>query len=1247
MQPSDLLVQLGLQEYAIAFEDNAIDADSLASLTDSDLKELGVTKLGHRKKILDAITGALPVSIEGPAEWHEAVSRLPNIVALPLREYAGEEHPVARLWAMCDTVELLLRLMVTVFVSHRRDCGGLSEKTADSLASLVESPTLGAWFVMTQTLAKEADPSLREATKFVQRPLKDLLYGPDKPGTPETSLLRLRNRLAHGGGLTKREAARLLQIWRDRFELVLRAMKWLHGWELFGRDEGGSWLLLTGHEPSATAFSPLDHFQGMDAVWIKIGERKFPLWPLAAFGRAKTAGGSKHGTELMTQIYTRRESVNLAYTPVGAEGIAHSESDASGLEAFKSLFRLDRPKNAVFQVADFDKEIRNDAAQAVGRAKEANAVVEAIEGQTQGVVWIGGAAGMGKSFLIAKVVAQCFDRETGDQDIMLAYRFRSSDQLRCSRESLATFLEERLVAAGAVALSTSNKNDSPAQRLDNLFSQIKTDKRIIIFLDGLDEVTGRDAKFASEIPIALNYPNLLWVCSGRPEGGLDEAMHSMGARILFDRGLPPMNADDIRGMVLEKIGPLRKKLLAGDKERGELVVNPFIDLVTVRAAGLPLYVKYVVGDVLAGKYRVLDGQEDLPDSLQAYHEELLRRLAVGDLQAIVTPLVAMLACAHEPLSSAELATILANRNLIKRQGSSELIDKALAAVSSMIVAAPDPDGEAGFMLFHSSLRDHIRTSPLMVQSVAMASDAFADLAALHAAPPEITSYLLRCGVRHLLDAERRDDARKLLLDLDRFNSMREAGVTSAELLRYWNQIGGELQALAYTAPVDQMLRSALPEDHSIWEMPYEDLILPAAAKLELKRLERLRSPSGEAYEDVADDRRADYIAGLQTVERELIDGDPSSYGAERVHMWRRIGQLRTLMSWAAEAGWFDLLQAISSKIVLASTHALGLSHVQTLGALREHALLEKKLGHVVSAEGILMLCQHCYETSLGPENADTLLIIHDLACLKLDQGQLADARQFLERAKSGFAKSLGPLDLNTLAATMNLALVDQQEGNLQDAETAMREVLAAYEKIVGKADSSMLNCICALAGILRQRGKLTDAEQLLSGALSKTREQYGYAHWLTLQILHNLADVHGWKGDLVASRNLLQEHFADSDQGAVEGHHMREINRCRNLFGPEHELTLDGCDRYALFLTRTGRPKDAVEFLEEHVTGIEGVSFNYLYNLACYQCVAGQLQEAQFTMESVLLDNPQVIDSALRDPDMEGIRDFFLLFVKK
>ena len=56
MDIGDWLRSFGLERYEAAFRENEIDQTVLASLTAEDLKDLGVSIVGHRRKLLDAIT---------------------------------------------------------------------------------------------------------------------------------------------------------------------------------------------------------------------------------------------------------------------------------------------------------------------------------------------------------------------------------------------------------------------------------------------------------------------------------------------------------------------------------------------------------------------------------------------------------------------------------------------------------------------------------------------------------------------------------------------------------------------------------------------------------------------------------------------------------------------------------------------------------------------------------------------------------------------------------------------------------------------------------------------------------------------------------------------------------------------------------------------------------------------------------------------------------------------------------------
>ena len=99
------LEQLGLGEFAAAFAENKIDAETLSELTADDLKELGVAALGDRKKLLKAIAelghgalsdfgATLPAPSRGPGYKvppHLAERILGREVKFVIRPWAGED----------------------------------------------------------------------------------------------------------------------------------------------------------------------------------------------------------------------------------------------------------------------------------------------------------------------------------------------------------------------------------------------------------------------------------------------------------------------------------------------------------------------------------------------------------------------------------------------------------------------------------------------------------------------------------------------------------------------------------------------------------------------------------------------------------------------------------------------------------------------------------------------------------------------------------------------------------------------------------------------------------------------------------------------------------------------------------------------------------------------------------------------------------------------------------------------------
>ena len=87
MDVGEWLAALGMERYADAFAENEVDAESLATLTTEDLKDLGVTLVGHRRRILDAISRLsdpdrddrrLPTEDAGPSATPPRAARTPT-----------------------------------------------------------------------------------------------------------------------------------------------------------------------------------------------------------------------------------------------------------------------------------------------------------------------------------------------------------------------------------------------------------------------------------------------------------------------------------------------------------------------------------------------------------------------------------------------------------------------------------------------------------------------------------------------------------------------------------------------------------------------------------------------------------------------------------------------------------------------------------------------------------------------------------------------------------------------------------------------------------------------------------------------------------------------------------------------------------------------------------------------------------------------------------------------------------------
>ena len=659
---------------------------------------------------------------------------LPSLVAIALQEARAESHPVMRLHRLCDAVEILSRFCTILALGELRALlggGPLPEPLLGRIQSQIERPTWGQWLGMLQVVVAElaARPAgvLPGLPAFVTNHLLTLTPAGDDP---EQSLLVFRNLLAHGGAMRSVHAAAFLAVWEPRLVEMLSHLSFLDGAKVYHVGGGTARELVGPTHRAGEPGQPLANLlPGSDAaalegqvVLLKSGVL-LDLWPLCDYDRARMRGaaGPRLGTEPGPLVYLRAEHDRLLYAALGVDLPTSEKADA--LAEFRQTFRLDdRPKASQQADVDFEAEIRLDAAALVGRASELQQAKDLLKQAQTGVFWLSGPGGIGKSFLTARL-AHDFGNDP-KRICRIAWRFKVGDQ---GRGNCLAFL--RHAVARLVAWEPLDKADLiPSPDAEKLLDQLRglldeaakltppneraKPPRVLFVIDGMDEIARLDEGFV-KLPFELSRPNVVWLCAGRPEAGVADVFSPDRCTHVFPDGLPSMSSEDIRGMLLDNTGKLKYNLLRLDREQPQQVTNDAVEAVVARANGLPLYVHFVVEDILSGQVTFARLSSELPPSLSAYYAELLRRVQISSLQALLTPLIVTLAWAKTPLDDETLHLLMVRRKVLDGSDAARtLLRQALETLQGMIRLAPVPGlDHPGYELYHPTFREHIHNDP--------------------------------------------------------------------------------------------------------------------------------------------------------------------------------------------------------------------------------------------------------------------------------------------------------------------------------------------------------------------------------------------------------------------------------------------------------------------------------------------------------------------------------------------------------
>ncbi|MBM3266667.1 MAG: hypothetical protein FJZ01_03375 [Candidatus Sericytochromatia bacterium] len=703
---------------------------------------------------------------------------LPSVIAIPLSEMDTETHPIVRLWRICDTAELLLRLVVAIAASELDTAGGISESLAELVASRIERPTLHQWLEMASTLAQGVESTVGSGAVVpeLRATVDEVLFGlvAGRRKGEEESVLDLRNRLAHGAGFGREAGESLLPGYRERLLGAVRELRWLTEVKLVASGAGGEPVILAGPRfPAVVGTADLSAAarealaaRGGEVALVR-GERVVALWPLQAYLRPELLrtrrGDTVAGEDPVPLVYAKRQGSRLEMTGLGSS-MPVSELRGSAVDRLEQLFRIAEIAGLRRDAPDdFREEFRREAEALVGRADVCSRIDAAVRAARSGVLWLHGRPGTGKSAVMARMAIDLEGAE-GRGQRLVAYRFRAGDR-RSTRAKFLRYAVGRLESWRRLGVPRTDLPDDPRRlerRLGDLLRVVAPPLRVVFLLDGLDEIARIDPEFP-ELPLQHAGDGVVWVCAGRPEPALDRLYETAGCtRIFPGDGLPGLSDREVDEW-LKRDAPAPQRDMIVRQEAREGGVAPWIVAVRRQSGGLPAYITLLLDDLCT--FEVAVGQIT-PSGLPAYFDSLLARSGVDDPAATLPLLMAVVALAVEAPAAETIAEVLARAGHLKAATASQhqaIVQEALARARAMIrTIATAPEA---YLPYHDELTAHLLETPSLRNARAAVAEGWKSLAAdPGGAGATARKQAYAAGIRQLVRLEDDESALRLFSD---------------------------------------------------------------------------------------------------------------------------------------------------------------------------------------------------------------------------------------------------------------------------------------------------------------------------------------------------------------------------------------------------------------------------------------------------------------------------------------------------
>ncbi len=741
MKLEEFLKDLGLEKYLVKFINAEIeDIETLKKLTEDNFKELKV-ELGSRIKLLKALKNlnndskevSPSSSITYPKNLYP--NNMVSYLAHPWKEYVEETHSSVKLHWLIDASETIVRWICALLLAEIKEANEqkIPEEIQKKFKENISRPTLGIWLNIVKELSeiKIENPNIKDLFSFYNNVLNKNGLFPDD-GDEKTSLLKLRNRVAHGGGLSQSQSKIYLDIYEPHLILFLEFVnKLMNKCKLYGVFENRCYFL-QGLEPNI-----VENSSQISGPFIEINGKNLSLWPLVEFDKIRQIDNNgiiKELSSITTQTYLRTDKQGIQYVPIGVD---EAYSITNKQEEFENIFGLNKKNENSSKIKDYEYTYKDFLVEAkylkeelIGRVEEIKSIKSWIKSadafSNDKCRLIYGGPGLGKSMIMASVVS---DISNDLNHHTFYYRFRGGDGrnskfwfLKLLNDSLYSWNKLKEICSDEPA-KTSNSDDlfkdvikriEKIKDLESIQRKIGKDSNenlkptLRLFIDGLDEITAQDSSMLRVIEF-LQKEGVLTLIASRLENAVSNLKELSWIKPFVFKddieGLPPMSNNDIRAMLIEGISKSQKKeLIKNDKENKDIINNPIVEEIAKKANGLPLYIYLLIEDINKNRYSIVD-IDKLPDGLTKYYSELVDRMGISSIKEYLTKVITLLSITTEPLDVESISLSLVNIDAAKDRET--LIKDVIQAAGTLLKQVTTNEGTQGYSLYHQSFRDFI------------------------------------------------------------------------------------------------------------------------------------------------------------------------------------------------------------------------------------------------------------------------------------------------------------------------------------------------------------------------------------------------------------------------------------------------------------------------------------------------------------------------------------------------------------